>query len=126
MLENIHDSVITKYMVDFENNKMMINSKNENNEELNLLFEDVFAYSFENQLRDKNNIIFDIEEKEGFEFIKENKQLLIEKKEYGWPVMYNDMQELENIIKENKYKYYVLFSSYGMYGWIVCKRYKIS
>ena len=52
---------------------------------------------------------------------KENVSTIIEllKRDYGWPIIFNNIEELNNTLETQKYKYYILQSSYGMYGWIL-------
>ncbi|MGYP001623835110 len=115
MLEKIHDNIIIKYSVDFENSKIIINTINENGERVDIIFENILTCAFENQ--QKNSIILDIEERTSKEFINDNIELL--KRDYGWPIIFNNIEELNNTLETQKYKYYILQSSYGMYGWIL-------
>ena len=115
MLEKIHDNIIIKYYVDFENSKIIINTINENGERVDIIFENILTCAFENQ--QKNSIILDIEERTSREFINDNIELL--KRDYGWPIIFNNIEELNNTLETQKYKYYILQSSYGMYGWIL-------
>ena len=115
MLENIHDNIIIKYSVDFENSNIIINTINEDGEKVDIIFKDVLTCAFENQ--QKNSIILDIEERKSKEFISDNIELL--KRDYGWPIEFNNIEELNSTLETQKYKYYVLQSSYGMYGWIL-------
>ncbi len=82
MLENIHDNIIIKYSVDFENSKIIINTINEDGARIDIIFEDMLTCAFEEQ--QKNSIILDIEERRGTEFINDNIELL--KRDYGWPI----------------------------------------
>lgn len=79
MLEKIHDNIIIKYSVDFENSKIIINTINENGERVDIIFENILTCAFENQ--QKNSIILDIEERTSKEFINDNIELL--KRDYG-------------------------------------------
>ncbi len=117
MLENIHDNTIIKYSVDFENSKIIINTINEDGERIDIIFEDILTCAFEEQ--QKNSIILDIEERTSREFINDNIELL--KRDYGWPIVYNNIEELNRIIEAQKYKYYILQSSFGLSGWVVAK-----
>lgn len=108
-------SIIIKYSVDFENSKIIINTINENGERVDIIFENILTCAFENQ--QKNSIILDIEERTSKEFINDNIELL--KRDYGWPIIFNNIEELNNTLETQKYKYYILQSSYGMYGWIL-------
>ncbi len=49
MLENIHDNIIIKYSVDFENSKIIINTINEDGARIDIIFEDMLTCAFEEQ-----------------------------------------------------------------------------
>lgn len=122
-MKNIHDNIIVKYVVDFEENKITFYTKTEGGKKVSIVFEDILVYFFEEQL--KENIIFDINERGYKEFISDNMEILKEKRDFGWPIIYNDIEELNIFIERNEYKYYVLNSSIGMNGWVVAKKWNI-
>lgn len=39
--------------------------------------------------------------------------------------MYSSVEELEKMIQESDIRYYVLYSSYGMTGWVLAERVEI-
>lgn len=123
MFKYMHDNIIIKYIIDFENGNIVIYTLSENGEKINIIFEDILAYLFENQ--QKNNIILDIEEKDRKKFITDNNELLERQRNFGWPIMYKDMEDLKFVLEANRYNYYVLNSSCGMNGWIVAKKMKV-
>ena len=123
MFKYIHDNIIIKYIIDFENGNIVIYTLSENGEKINIIFEGILAYLFENQ--QKNNIILDIEEKDREKFITDNNELLERQRNFGWPIMYKDMEDLKLVLEVNRYNYYVLNSSCGMNGWIVAKKMKV-
>ena len=45
---------------------------------------------------------------------------------YCWPIDYQTEQELTDFLVDNEYKYIKINSSYGMFGWILAKSYKIT
>ncbi len=122
-MKNIHDNIILKYIIDFEENKITFYTKTEEGEKVNIVFEDMLVYFFEEQV--KENIIFDIEESEYEEFISDKSEMLKEKKDFGWPIVYENIEKLNMFMKKNTYKYYTLISSIGMNGWVVAKKMKI-
>ncbi len=123
MFKYIHDNIIIKYIIDFENGNIVIYTLSENGEKINIIFEGILAYLFENQ--QKNNIILDIEEKDREKFITDNNELLERQRNFGWPIMYKDMEDLKLVLEVNRYNYYVLNSSCGMNGWIMAKKMKV-
>lgn len=44
----------------------------------------------------------------------------------GWPVSYDSYDELQIRLIEEKYKYMVISSSYGLSGWVLAKNVEIS
>ncbi|WNR45381.1 hypothetical protein [Paenibacillus roseipurpureus] len=83
----------------------------------------MFNHFFEHQL--KGSIILDIYESDIPKFIKENSELLRQHESYGWPVMYDSIDEMEQILIEGGYKYIILMSSYGLNGWVLAKNFEI-
>jgi hypothetical protein len=51
---------------------------------------------------------------------------LLKNKNYGWPFNYENNDNLIKILNENNQKYYVIHTSYGLYGWILAEEMKIN
>lgn len=77
-MNNIHDSQILNYQINFEYSKIEIVVLNEQGEHVNISFNDIFAFHFEDQL--PSSIILDIVEAEIDLFATENKELLDKRK----------------------------------------------
>lgn len=118
-MSKIHDSKILNYKIDFEYSKIEMKVENEQEKQMKIVFEDFFAFHFENQL--PRSILFDIVEEDVDSFSLENKELLDKEKDYLWPMEYEYVEELINYIKENSYHYYKIYASYGLNGWILSK-----
>ncbi len=118
-MKQIHDSKILNYQIDFEHSKITVEVLFEQ-EKIIILFEDLFAFHFEDQLPD--SILLDIVEGEIDSFITDNKELLDKGKDYYWPMDYDSVEELIYFIKENGYHYFKIQASYGLNGWILSKR----
>lgn len=121
----IHDYEITSYEVDLKNQKINIHAECNDSTLISktiIIFVDVLAHFFENQLN--GSIIFDIEKYEIVQFIKDNIDLLKKQKNYCWPMDYNTDQELIEKLCKEQYSYYVISSSYGLNGWILAKNYE--
>ncbi len=118
-MSKIHDSKILNYQIDFEYSIIEMKVENEQEKQVKILFEDFFAFHFENQL--PGSILFDIVEGEVDSFALENKELLDKEKDYLWPMDYEYVEDLINYIKENSYNYYKIYASYGLNGWILSK-----
>jgi len=70
-------------------------------------------------------MIFDIDNYEIHRFIEENKEILNKQKNHGWPMDYHSLNELEEKLLKEQYRYFVISSSYGLSGWVLAKEYEI-
>lgn len=125
-MTQIHDSEIVSYEVDLKNSKLRLNLQQhelENLKHIDVVFNVVLVHFFETALQ--GSIIFDVEERGIDKFIKENSNLLNKQKEYSWPIDYNDVKELNDLLVNNQYRYYIITSSYGLNGWVIAKNYEI-
>jgi len=121
----VHDNLIIGYEVDLENKTVKLNTYNKKeNTRVSLLAVDVLTHSFENILLD--NIILAVEESSTQTFLEDNSKVLLCKKDYCWPIDYEGIDELENFLIDNEYKYIKIYSSYGLTGWILAKKHIIS
>lgn len=65
------------------------------------------------------SIILDLEERPVTSFFKRNKELILEGQKNFWPIIFESMSDLEKAINESNQKYWVLYASYGLYGWVL-------
>lgn len=121
---SIHDNEILSYEVDLQNSKIKLHTIGGHNDSVNIIIEftDVLAHMFETQLQ--GSIIFDISTLEISRFLKHNKELLEKQKNYGWPMVYESLDEFLEHLQHEKYNFYVISASYGLNGWVVAKDYK--
>jgi len=122
----VHDNEIISYEVNLKNDKIVVHTfyeKDNQTEFTDIIFEGVISHLFEHPL--KGSIILDIQDYNIQLFLKENKELLAKNKNHGWPLMYNDIEELERKLSQEHFKYIVIYSSYGLNGWVLAKDYKI-
>lgn len=127
-MSRVHDYEILSYEVDLQNDQIIIHTKYEdtisNSAELtDIIFTDVFNHYFEHQL--KGSIILDFCESEISRFIIRNSEQLRKNKNYGWPMMFDSVDQVEETLVNGGYKYIVLMSSYGMNGWVLAKNFEI-
>ena len=117
----IHDSRILSYTVNFNKKTLLLRllDNQEHCHEVN--FFGVLTHSFENILL--SNIVFDIEESSVENFFEENEQLILKGQQYCWPVEFNDGTDLICILSKKKLRYYKIYSSFGLDGWILCEGY---
>ena len=118
---SIHDNEIVKYDVNFSSKQIVLYTKNKINEEVNIIFSEVFSYFFENPLQ--KNILLDIEIDSLENFIKKENTLLSKGKKYGWPKSYKNLEELLLEMKKQRINYYRVFSSEGLSGWVLAEQY---
>ncbi|TYP79435.1 hypothetical protein [Paenibacillus methanolicus] len=120
---SIHDNEITSYLVDLKYHKIILYTEASNSERVEVSFEDVLAHQFETL---EGSIILDIQEYRLNQFFENNKELLEKQKAYCWPLYYDSVDELSVRLMKEGYLYYVIYSSYGLNGWIVAKQYDVN
>lgn len=120
----MHDDCIVAYNVNLQEKYIVIQTYNSDKKKRSKhKFSEVLTHSFKCIVN--SNIIYDIQESEIGAFISENKDELIKMKGYCWPVDYKSEKDLIEFLNSNAYKYIKIYSSYGMYGWILAKSYEI-
>ncbi|WP_327195502.1 hypothetical protein [Paenibacillus alvei] len=122
----VHDNEIISYEVNLKKNRIVLYTEYENSniiENTKIYFYDVLAHFFETQL--PGSIIFDIDNYDIHHFIEDNKEILEEQKNYGWPMDYSTINELEEKLMREQYEYFAISSSYGLNGWVLAKKYEI-
>lgn len=124
---NMHDNYIVGYSVNIKEKELTIQTVQSlddvNGRGESIYFSEVLTHSFECILQ--CNIVFDIDECDIDTFISDHQTELEEMQVYGWPIDYDDLEELKKYLISNEYKYIRLNSSYGMSGWILAKSYCI-
>ncbi|NIK70539.1 MULTISPECIES: hypothetical protein [unclassified Paenibacillus] len=116
----IHDNVILSYTVDLQLDRIVIHTRDESTlKEVDIVLKDVCCHYFEHQV--KGSIILAMTVSNISSFIAGNIEILRNGKDHGWPTVYESIDELEKKLTEGGYKYFNLYSSYGMSGWIVAK-----
>lgn len=122
-MPGIHDNMIISYEVNLEKKKIAMHTKSESDDFIDIIFTGVMGHFFENEL--SGSIIFDIEKYDLDQFLKDNNDLLIEHKNHWWPIRYDDIDQLMEILINEQYSYYVIFASYGLSGWVLAKEYQV-
>ncbi|MGX7149031.1 hypothetical protein [Enterococcus ureasiticus] len=121
-MNTIHDCEIKSYFVNFENKDIVINISNDDKEK-QIIFHNFLCYKFYDEM--PYSIILDLEERALDKFFTENKELLIQGKKNVWPMQHNSLEELEEEIRKEHLTYQVLYSLYGMNGWVLAERVEI-
>lgn len=116
----VHDDYIVNYNVDLQEKKLTIQTYNNyEKRKKKIVFSDVLTHLFKGAL--EWNQVLDIFEREISCFVKDNQKELQEMEGYCWPICYQTEQELFSFLNDNKYKYIIIDSSYGMSGWVLAK-----
>ncbi len=115
---NMHDNIIDSYTVNLKENYINVVTSKENRT-IVICFSDVLAHYFENELN--GSIILDICLENTESFIQQNKSILSERRGYNWPTNYKSLDELLCFLNYEGYKYYNIYASYGLSGWILAK-----
>lgn len=118
----MHDKIISSYNVDFHKKNMCINLYNRIDKRIDTItFSEVLTHSFDCIL--DYNIILEIQEMDIMNFLDENKEKLKKNKDFCWPIDYQTEEELKDFLNVESYKYFKIYSSYGMSGWVIAKKY---
>ncbi|SER50646.1 hypothetical protein SAMN04488559_10182 [Isobaculum melis] len=112
-----HDYEIISYQVDFEKGTFIFNIKGEQGQKKQIIFKEVLSYQFKHEM--PYSIILDLKELPLAYFFSQNKKVLEDKER--WSIRYKSPLELKTKIESMGLKYYNLYASYGMNGWILAE-----
>ncbi|WP_429949448.1 hypothetical protein [Enterococcus sp. AZ101] len=121
-MNNVHDYIIKSYTVNFEDKKITLEVSNKIKEK-QVVFHNIFTYKFYDEM--PYSVILDLEERSLDNFFSENEELLQQGEKRAWPIMYDSFEELENEIRNAHVAYQVLYSSYGMNGWVLAEQVEV-
>jgi hypothetical protein len=131
-MSKVHDNTIKKYLVDFENERLVIETNYLNDtqylelihDETSIVFTGYLTHFFSDE--QKNSIIFDIQELDISDFIRVEHEILEKRKDYGWPICYRTpddfKDELMTYLQTNHYKIFCISSSVGLNGWVIAQK----
>jgi len=121
---SIHDNRITVYSVFAAERRIVIQTEfrdREPTEFTSIVFEDVLAYHFENDLF--GTIIFDVEEVDLSALLKKHVALFEAGWCHGWPRGWEkDKETIEVFVRRLNMRAFELWASYGMQGWVLANR----
>jgi hypothetical protein len=121
---SVHDNHLLRYSVLAEEKKIVFETEYPGRtprELTDVVFEDVLAYAFENDLF--GTIIFDIEEVDLAALLKEHAAMFEAGWRYGWPRGWEKEKETIGAFTTRLGMHaFELSSSYGMSGWIIAKQ----
>ena len=117
-----HDNVIISYEVYLKKRIIMLHTEERtHHKNIEIIFTDVLAHCFEDEI--PGSVIFDICESDISSFISYNTKLIECKKNKNWPCAFDTVDELEQKLKNEEYKYFLITASYGFTGWVIAKHY---
>lgn len=125
-MPSIHDNHILSYEVDFQNETLVmrtIDPYNENAKIIDVIFSGYLAHFFTDV--QKVNILSEIDEYPLNKFLERKSGYLEDVKGYAWPVMCDTEKELLDYLQESNYKPFLVGSSWGLSGWVLCKKMEI-
>ncbi|WP_427051615.1 hypothetical protein [Paenibacillus sp. TC-CSREp1] len=115
---SVHDNEVISYEVNLKDKYIVVHTENRG-EAVKIDFKHVMAHLFEEHLC--GSILLDITEYEMNRFIDEHKEVFEKHKPYGWPINYESIDELTEVLTQEQYKCYIISSSYGFNGWVLAK-----
>jgi len=121
---SVHDNHLVAYTVLANERKIVLQTvfrDREPNEFTDVVFDEVLAYHFENDLF--GTIIFDIEEVDLTALLKEHAAMFEKGWHYGWPRGWEKQkEEITDFARRLDMRAFELSASYGMSGWIIARR----
>jgi len=121
---SVHDNHLVAYSVFSKEKKIVFQTEFLDripHEFTDVVFEEVLAYDFENDLF--GTIIFDVKEVDLDGLLKEYAAMFEEGWRYGWPRGWEKEKEgIEVYAERLKMRAFRLFASYGMAGWVIAGR----
>lgn len=125
---SVHDNHLVAYTVLANERKIILQTEyrdREPHEFTDIVFEEVLAYHFENDLF--GTIIFDVTEVDLCSLLKECAAMFENGWRYGWPRGWEkEKEKIEVFAQRLQMRAFEVSSSYGMNGWVLaCRMFKI-
>ena len=121
---SVHDNSVVAYEVLAKEKKIVLHTEcldRESHEFTDIVFEEVLAYDFENDLF--GTIIFDVKEVDLSVLLKEKAAMFEGGWRHGWPRGWErDKEDIEVFVRRLEMRAFELSSSYGMSGWVLARR----
>jgi hypothetical protein len=129
---SVHDNRIIAYSVHAAEQKIVIQTEYSHekphqfthqkaHELTDIVFEEVLAYHFENDLF--GAIVFDVREVDPGALLRENADMFEEGYRWGWPRGWEkDKEGIEEYVRRLNMRAFELDASYGMRGWVLAKQ----
>lgn len=118
---SVHDNSVVAYEVLAKEKKIVLHTECESHKFTDIVFEEVLAYDFENDLF--GTIIFDVKEVDLSALLKKKAAMFEDGWRYGWPCGWEkDKDDIEVFVRRLEMRAFELSSSYGMRGWVLARR----
>ena len=116
---DVHDYTIQEICIDFKESKLIMKINLEDTTKT-IFFYQLLAHHFEDVI--STNKIFSLYEISIPTFLSEEKEMLEEKIQVGFPSMkINDMNDLHDLLEQESYKIYQIDATFGLWGYILSK-----
>ena len=122
-LSKVHDNFILSYAVDFQEHTLKLKTQNANGNTILITFDGLLAHHFEHVAQD--NILFGIDEISVEDFFANYQGLLDKTLCYGFPCCCS-LDELHTRMHTEHLRVFVIDSSLGLNGFVLCKSIQIS
>lgn len=122
-MNSVHDNEVISYEVNLKNEYIVVHTENKD-ETVKIKFYNVIAHLFEDHLC--GSIILDITDYAINRFVDESLEFFDKHKPYGWPISYESIDDLKEVLIGDQYKCYVITASYGFNGWVLAKELSIT
>lgn len=122
-LSKVHDNFILSYAVDFQEHTLKLKTQNANGNTILITFDGLLAHHFEHVSQD--NILFGIDEISVEDFFANYQGLLGKTLCYGFPCCCS-LDELHTRMHTEHLRVFVIDSSLGLNGFVLCKSIQIS
>lgn len=122
-LSKVHDSFILSYAVDFQEHTLKLKTQKANGNTILITFDGLLAHHFEHVSQD--NILFGIDEISVEDFFANYQGLLDKTLCYGFPCCCS-LAELHTRMHTEHLRVFVIDSSLGLNGFVLCKSIQIS
>ena len=119
----MHDGIVEEYTVCLDEERIVIKTRNNNGVRHIVCFENVLTHLFNCVI--KGSQILEISESSIDCFLNDNRDILAEKSDYCWPMDYQSEDELKTYLEKSGYIYIVIYSSYGLNGWVLAKSWSV-
>ena len=125
-MRSIHDNNVFAINIHCEKKKIILHTEyyeGEDPEYTDVVFVNAIAHFFEHIW--KGNILYGIEEFNPIDFYNDYESRLRFEHKYGFPISIESADIFSSEMHDKNLKTYIIDSSYGMSGWVICLKIKL-